>query len=126
MIKRIALLFCLLALPLSATTFTVTSTNDGGPGTLRQAILDANALGAGPHTIAFNIAPGGPQLIRPVTPLPVLTAARTLLDATSQPGYAGVPIIEISGEFIGAAHGLSIDGDFSRVQGFVVNHFNLA
>ncbi len=124
MIRRITLLLCLLALPLSAATFTVTSPNDSGAGTLRQAILDANGAGGGPHTIGFNIAPGGLQTIRPLTPLPVVTAGQTLLDGTTQPGYAGVPIVEISGEAAGfGANGLSIDGASSRVQGFVVNGF---
>jgi uncharacterized repeat protein (TIGR01451 family) len=125
LIRRIALLFfCLLALSLSAATFTVTSVNDSGPGTLRQAILDANALGAGPHTIAFNIAPAGPHTIAPATPLPAVTAAQTLLDATTQPGYAGVPIIELSGASAGGlANGLSIAGASARVQGFVINAF---
>jgi hypothetical protein len=36
-------LVLLFALPLAAATFTVTSGADSGPGTLRQAILDANA-----------------------------------------------------------------------------------
>src|SRR5262249_17226925 len=36
--------------PNSPTTFTVVNTNDGGAGSLRQAILDANA-GAGADTI---------------------------------------------------------------------------
>ncbi len=38
-------------------TFVVTSTNDAGGGTLRQAILDANATpSAQPHTITFDFA----------------------------------------------------------------------
>ena len=37
-----------------ANTYTVTSTADSGAGTLRQAILDANA-NPGADTIAFNI-----------------------------------------------------------------------
>jgi uncharacterized repeat protein (TIGR01451 family) len=123
--RRIALLFCLLALPLAAATFTVTSADDSGPGTLRQAILEANALGAGPHTIAFDIPSAGRlHTITPLTPLPVLTAARTLLDATTQPGYTGAPIVEISGQSTGdAGHGLSIGGAMSRVRGFVINGF---
>ena len=38
-----------------AATFTVTTTADSGPGSLRQAILDANAS-PGADTIVFNIA----------------------------------------------------------------------
>src|SRR5262245_43378446 len=37
-------------------TFTVTNTNDSGDGSLRQAVLDANAL-AGPDAINFALAP---------------------------------------------------------------------
>jgi hypothetical protein len=42
--------FCLQA---SAATFPVTNTNDSGAGSLRQAILDANAM-AGADTINFD------------------------------------------------------------------------
>jgi uncharacterized repeat protein (TIGR01451 family) len=124
--QRLALLLGFLALPLSAATFTVTSSNDSGPGTLRQAILDANAAGAGPHAIAFNIAPAGLHTITLLTQLPALTAEQTLLDGTTQPGYAGAPIIEISNQSAGGFNGLSIAGARSRVQGFVINRFSLA
>ena len=50
------------AFPASAATFTVTNTNDSGAGSLRQAILDANAAG-GADTIAFNIAGPGVHTI---------------------------------------------------------------
>jgi len=45
----------------AALAFTVINTNDAGPGSLRQSILDANA-NAGPDVISFNIA-SGPQRI---------------------------------------------------------------
>ncbi|MFC7526894.1 Calx-beta domain-containing protein, partial [Parapedobacter sp. GCM10030251] len=35
--------------------FPVTNTNNAGLGSLRQAILDANAAGDGPHAIVFNV-----------------------------------------------------------------------
>jgi uncharacterized repeat protein (TIGR01451 family) len=123
--RRIALLLCLFATPLSAATFTVTSASDSGPGSLRQAILDANVLGAGPHTIGFNIAPGGLQTIRPSSPLPALTAASTLLDATTQPGDSAAGLIELAGESAGAlAYGLTIGAPSARVRGFVINGFS--
>lgn len=52
--------------------FAVTTTADAGPGSLRQAILDANAA-AGADTIAFNIPGGGVQTIRPLSELPWVT-----------------------------------------------------
>jgi parallel beta-helix repeat protein len=47
-----ALLFVVNSVtPAFANTYTVTNTNDAGAGSLRQAITDALAAGAGPHTI---------------------------------------------------------------------------
>ncbi|MBK7872692.1 MAG: right-handed parallel beta-helix repeat-containing protein [Saprospiraceae bacterium] len=56
---RIALFFALFFCFLSgafAATFTVTNLNDSGVGSLRQAIIDANASGPGPHTINFAVS----------------------------------------------------------------------
>ncbi len=77
-----------------AATFTVTNSGDSGPGSLRQAILDANAA-AGADVIDFNIPGTGPFQILPASVLPPL-AGQTVLDATTQPGYAGTPLIELS------------------------------
>jgi hypothetical protein len=74
--------------------FTVTTTADAGAGSLRQAILDADAH-AGLDTISFQIA-GGPQVIAPVTALPDITDP-VVVDGTSQTGYAGVPLIVLNG-----------------------------
>ena len=67
-----------------AATFTVTTTNDAGSGSLRQAMLDANAA-AGADTIVFAIAGTGPHVIAPVTPLPIITGPVTI-DGFTQPG----------------------------------------
>ena len=84
--KRLAALVCLAAAPLGAATFTVTSTNDSGAGSLRQAILDANA-NPGADTIAFNIPGAGVHTITPVTPLDHISEAATI-DGYTQPGSA--------------------------------------
>src|SRR5688500_17386794 len=72
-------------------TFTVTNTNDTGAGSLRQAILDANAA-AGPDDIDFNVGGGGAQTIdvgsTTASALPGITDPVSL-DARTQPGYAG-------------------------------------
>jgi hypothetical protein len=71
-------------------TFVVTNTNDSGPGSFRQAIMDANQ---GPNnTIAFNIGGGGVQTIRPASILPGI-ARQEVIDGTTQPGFAGTPLI---------------------------------
>ena len=70
--------------PASATTFTVTNTNDSGGGSLRQAILDANAS-AGADFINFNIPGDGVQTIAPLTTLPNITGQVTI-NGYTQPG----------------------------------------
>jgi hypothetical protein len=68
----------------SATTFTVTSTNDSGPGSLRQALLGVNAS-PGPHSVQFSISGDGVHTLAPLTPWPELTNT-VALDGYSQPG----------------------------------------
>jgi hypothetical protein len=74
--------------------FLVTNTNDSGPGSFRQAIIDSNAHPA-TDTIAFAIG-SGPQMISPLHVLPDITNP-VIIDATTQPGYAGTPLITLSG-----------------------------
>lgn len=59
------------------------------------------------------------------TPLPVITEA-VFLDATTQPGFAGKPIVEINGGLLvgGGLDGLSVTGGSSTIRGFVVNRFS--
>src|SRR5262249_34994695 len=76
---------------------TVTNTNDAGPGSLRQVILDANAA-AGAQTISFAIPgnAGDVQTISIFSALPALTNAITL-NGTTQSGYSGSPLVVIDG-----------------------------
>ena len=76
-------------------TFSVVNQADLGAGSLRQAILDANAA-PGSDTIVFNIGGTGVKTILPASPLPTITGSVTL-DASTQPGYAGTPLIELDG-----------------------------
>src|SRR5262245_8370045 len=82
--RRLALLVWAAAAPLAAATFTVTNTDDTGPGSLRQAIDDANAA-AGADTIAFNIPGPGVHTITPLSVLPIIGSDVTL-DGYTQPG----------------------------------------
>lgn len=56
-------------------TFFVTNTNDAGMGSLRQAILDANADPAAPHLIQFDNVTGTINLDGP---LPTITRSMTI------------------------------------------------
>jgi uncharacterized protein (DUF2141 family) len=111
--------------PANAATYTVTNTNDSGTGSLRQAILDANA-NPGLDTITFAIgASGSQQTIHPASALPAITGPVTI-DGWSQggAGYVGPPLIEINGDSAGAqAVGLTLTGGSSVVRGLVVNGF---
>jgi hypothetical protein len=112
-------LLVMTAIP--AATLTVTNTNDLGGGSLRQAILDANA-GAGNDTITFNISGGGPFVITPQAPGLPAVLKPTTIDGTTQPGYAGTPIIEIA-NFSGA--GLKLQGGASTIRGILVRGLNV-
>jgi hypothetical protein len=111
---------CVLAIAAQANVFNVTSANDSGAGSLRQAILDANSH-SGADTIFFSIGAGGAKTITLVSELPLITDPVTI-DATSQPAYAGKPLIELNGN--GAvADGLKIMGGGSTVEGLVIDRF---
>jgi hypothetical protein len=114
-------LLCALCATATAATFTVTNANDSGAGSLRQAILDANAT-PGFDTINFNIGSGA-QTISPLSPLPTVTDPVSL-NATTQPGYSGSPIVELNGTNAGfGSAGIRISAGASFVQGFVINRF---
>jgi uncharacterized repeat protein (TIGR01451 family) len=100
---------------------TVTNTSDSGPGSLRQAIIESNSDGGDVDRIVFSIGNGGPQTIVPLTALPTV-AQPAIIDATTQPGFGGFPIIELNGNGL-AANGLSISGGNTTVRGLVINRF---
>ena len=87
MLRLTILVGCLfVALPVSAATFTVTTTADSGPGSLRQAILDSNANGINDSdTIAFNIPGAGPHVIAPMTTLPQINTRTITIDGYTEP-----------------------------------------
>ena len=104
-------------------TFTVTNPADGGPGSLRQAIVDSNVATGGTNTIDFAIPGQGVQTIAPLSPLPAITAP-VLIDATTQPGFAGTPLIELNGSQAGGGDGLTITGPDVTVRGLDVTNFS--
>ncbi|HWC78282.1 MAG TPA: VCBS repeat-containing protein, partial [Blastocatellia bacterium] len=108
-----------VVLPTVAMTFTVTNTNDAGPGSLRQAINDSNN-NPGADTITFAIG-SGPQTIAPVSEMsPVLDAVT--IDGTSQPGFGGTPIITLNGGSTPSGIGLKVAAGTTTVRGMVINN----
>ena len=104
----------------------VTSAADSGPGSLRWAVLAANAH-PGPDTVLFDLPGGGVRTIAVESALPQITDT-LVLDATTQRGYAGRPLVELSGDRLsaGSADGLVFHGAGaagSAVRGLVVNRF---
>ena len=98
----------------------VNNTNDSGEGSLRWAIEQANNT-PGIDRIVFNIGDAGVQTIRPLSALPIIVEAVTI-DGTTQPGYAGTPIVEIDGSQAGQTSGITLVGG-STIKGLVINRF---
>lgn len=114
-------------------TFTVTTTADAGPGSLRAAIEEANAEcdRAPLCEIAFAIdAPDARwHTIRPESPLPGLVVSALLFDGSSQSVAHGDtntagPEIELSGTRLGEGDGIVIDAPCgATVRGVAINGF---
>ncbi len=104
-------------------TLVVSNTNDSGAGSLRQAMLTANANPGG-KTITFDVPGGGPFTIAPTSELPLLTVPVTI-DGTTQPGYQGAPLVELSGANAGSqVNGLSITVGNTTIKGLAINRFS--
>ncbi len=102
--------------------FVVTNANNHGAGSLREAIINANAT-LGADTIVFNIPGAGVKIINLLTALPEITD-RVTIDATTQPGYAGTPLIELEGTALGSGgHGLVIKAGSSTIRGLSIGNF---
>ncbi len=106
-----------------ANPFVVTNTDDSGAGSLRQAILAANAT-AGQQTITFNISGTAPFIISPTSVLPDITDS-VILDATTQTGFAGTPIVVLTGTNISFGNGFTLRTGSNTIKGFVISQFSI-
>lgn len=107
----------------------VTTTNDAGPGSLRNAIECANSL-PGSNRIIFNIGNSGRQIIyigsSTGQPLPALTDAGTVIDATTQNGDVTRPRIVLDGsrtQWNVPINGVFIQGNNSQIYGLEIRNF---
>jgi hypothetical protein len=124
-----------------ADTYTVTTTEDSGTGSLRAAILAANnhpnnvPPGSAPirDQISFNIQSGNCHSVSgstictivPTSALPAITDP-VIVNGLSQGGsaYNSRPLIELSGTSAGAlVDGLTITAGNSEVYGLIINRF---
>lgn len=123
----LAALLAFTGLSANAATFNVINTNDSGPGSLRQAIDDANTT-AGADTINFNIPGSGVRTIAPTAALPDITEAVTI-DGYTQTGSSpntlavgvgdnAVILIELDGT---AGSCLNVTDGAAVIRGLVIN-----
>ena len=103
--------------------------SDGGDGiSLREAIIATNNT-AGTDTIFFNIPDplvSGAHTISVLSALPDITDT-VIIDGTSEPDYAGSPMIELDGTSAGAGVDglrLVVGSDGSTIQGLVIQNFD--
>src|ERR1043165_295529 len=123
---RFVLPLLFAAVAAHAGTFTVTNTNQNGPGSLYQAINDVVASASSTNTINFSIG-SGPVTIKPNFQWAYLTKP-VVIDGTTQPGYSGTPIVEIDGTAAAAANhgtvGFRLMGGNSTIKGLVINNYS--
>ena len=112
--------------------FTVTTTSDSGAGSLRSAIMQADAFqGSDIVQILFAIPGSGPFTISPSSPLPVITHSVTI-DGYSQTGAAANSLTDadnasiqviLDGSVVGG-DGLAIAASNCTIEGLAIDSFS--
>jgi hypothetical protein len=90
--------------------------------TLTAALEEANA-DFGADTIHFNIPGGGVHTIVAPTGLPDIEEAVTI-DGTTQPGYAGTPLIELTPGTTCFCDGVFVDAATTTVKGLYIHGYD--
>lgn len=101
---------------------TTSATNDGvcaAHCSLADAITVANNLD-GVQTVLFNIPGSAPHTIRPTTALPAF--GDLVIDATTQPTFAGSPIVVLDGSLLSIGSGLYMNSN-AVIRGLVIHSF---
>jgi FlgD Ig-like domain/Right handed beta helix region len=101
--------------------FEVTNTADTGSGSLRDAMVSANAF-PDRNRIRFNIPGPGSHTISPLSPLPLILWP-VAIDATTQPGYAGTPMVAVDGSSAGTSPGFRLETGNSLIAGLAIHGF---
>lgn len=117
---------------LTPLTSVVTNTADGGFGSLRAAIYYANDHPG--TTISFNIPTNDPGYnngvftISLIGEMPPLVTAGTFIDGSTQPGFAGSPVVALDGSQVppeaGPVSGLHLYGTNCVIRALAFDHFS--
>lgn len=125
----LALLVCSLGRLASAADFVVLTPNDSGPGSLREAILAANAA-PGADRVVFNVPGAGVQIISVLSPLPQITDSLEI-DGYTQPGAKpnslavgsdAVVLIQVQGTQ-NTSEGFTINASNCTIRGLSITNF---
>jgi hypothetical protein len=116
-VRASVVLGLLTAAAAHAATFNVTSNADSGAGSLRQAILDANAA-AGADTVAFNITGSGVHTIALASSLPTITQPLTI-DGYTQSGAS--PNTHDTTQGLNTVLMIELDGSGAGVNSICLN-----
>ena len=101
-------LLCAVAIPARATTITVTNTNDSGPGSLRQALADAND---GDTIDATSIS-------GTIT----LTTGELLVDKSVTINGAGADVLAVDGNMISRVFRIPMSGETITISGLTIRN----
>lgn len=122
LVLAVALSLLLPGSALAHGTHIVSNTNDSGDGSLRAALLVADAG----SEVVFEIEGGGVHTITPLTPLPPIGTGVSI-DGTTQPNascasWPPTLTIEIDGHSLPAgSDALSVVGNAASIRGLVIN-----
>lgn len=109
--------------------FTVSNTNDSGPGSLRDALTRANQLCAPPERCRISFDVPTPAVFEPLTPLPPVTACGTVWILAPLTSDETASQYELSGAKVSSGSGLEVRASCTdgarllRITGLTVNRF---
>lgn len=118
------------ASPETTATFWVTNTNDSGSGSLRQALLDANASAATQIYVNFNIPGAAPHVIQTLTRLPDIDPGIEISALTQPDADCSVwpptltVVLKPANPSAGGSPGLFLNSQ-SKLQGLVIQGFTV-
>jgi hypothetical protein len=117
-----------VATPIAYGSTVVTNTDARGPGSLYAAIVNSE-LNPAPDAISFNIPGTGVHRISLAAAdvFPRWDTDQLTIDATTQPGYAGTPLVELVGPGGSAANGAGlsfVSGNAVVIRGLAIGGFN--